>query len=166
MWQLQSHWYSLSVLGRFGAMAERTGMEALGGQRPKQRQRLHTKHPVCQGYQLTGAAQNSLAIADGAKWCAHVNLLCNIALICFIDYKLKARTSPNSGSPEGAATTRKTAQAVFSRKSGTSTSGSWRLGEFSAALSTFMLGSFAFQASLLGLFATRDTVRAWEVGGA
>ena len=38
--------------------------------------------------------------------------------------------------------------------------------EFPAALSQFMLGSFTFQAPLLGLYAARDTVRAPKIGGA
>ena len=33
-------------------------------------------------------------------------------------------------------------------------------------MSTFMFGSFTFQAPLLGLFAQRNTVRAQKVGGA
>ena len=53
-----------------------------------------------------------------------------------------------------------------SRNGGRSTSGGWRQGEPSAALSTLMLSGFTFQAPLLSLFAAGDAVGAREIGGA
>ena len=56
--------------------------------------------------------------------------------------------------------------AVFPRNSSTSTLGGWCQGESSAALSTFMLGGFTFQAPLPSLLAAGAAVGAREVGGA
>ena len=93
-------------------------------------------------------------------------LWCNIALICFINPVFKACASPSSEVHQRELPRHGGCTRCVSRKGGTGTSGGWRLGESSAALSTLMLGGFTFQAPLLSLFGAGDTVEAREIGGA
>ena len=61
--------------GRVLAAATRAGLQENGATmetsryvaEPLETERLNTKRPVCQSYQLTGASQNSLAVAALVK---------------------------------------------------------------------------------------------------
>ena len=62
---------------------------------------------------------------------AHVILLCNIALVCFIDSSLKACASPSSEVHQRELSLHGGSTRCVSRNGGSSTLGGWRLGESS-----------------------------------
>ena len=97
---------------------------------------------------------------------AHVILLCNFALICFIVAILERCVNPNSEVHQRAVTTRSLHPLCFPATAVQAHQEAGGLRESSAALSTLVLGGFTFQAPLLSLFAAGDAVGAREVGGA